>query len=283
MEESCRNHEIRELLDIWKWCSRTLHVKWKRTRKYRNSCLVGLAVAVNESQLEAKVSPYDLPLLYESLAAPLFDDAGLLAFWEDWPTFLLELCLGYFTKESPLAERLEQIRRIYRDNPVLDELFKKMNKREKRFGWDWTAKGHHPETEFVQLKKETAPLRAALKKLIMGECAAVETLALELLAQGPWEMGSLPASSFVRETPETLLNRAVRLKLWMVAQEILSQGLEDNRERLQALCNALYRAITPSVKAAIESQGYTVDNVVDDFLNFDMRKSRNEITEKQVR
>lgn len=36
--------------------------------------------------------------------------------------------------------------------------------------------------------------------------------------------------------------------------------------------------ITPSVKAAIEAQGYTVDNVVDDMLNFDMRKTQAEIT-----
>ena len=81
----------------------------------------------------------------------------------------------------------------------------------------------------------------------------------------------------MRKTPEKLLNRATRLKLWQAAQDILDRKLE-HREKLEALCHALYRKITPSTRAAIEAQGYTVDNVVDDMLNFDMRKSRDEIT-----
>jgi hypothetical protein len=152
-----------------------------------------------------------------------------------------------------------------------------MRGREERFGWDWSVEGHHPENEYVQLKREMAPLCAALKKVIVADCAAIEALGREVLSLGPWQLGSLPASSFVRKTPESLLNRATRLKLWQVAQEILSQGLEEE-ERLEALCDELYRAITPSVKAAIESQGYSVDDVVDDVLNYDMRKSRTEIT-----
>lgn len=267
---------------MWEWCSRTLRVKWKRKRRYRNNCLIGLAGAVNESHHGLEISPYELPLVYETLPGPLFDDAGLLSFWETFPISLLEMCLGCFTKGSPLAKRLDQIRLTRQDNAILDKLFKTMNKREERFGFDWIVKGHHPENEFAQLKKEMAPLFTALKKLIFGECASVEALAQELLAQGPWQMGSIPASVFVRKTPESLLNRAVRLKLWLVAQEILSQGLEG-RDELEALCNGLYPAITPSVKAAIESQGYTADKVVDDFLNFDMRKSRKQITEKQAR
>jgi hypothetical protein len=282
MEESRRNHEIRNLLDIWEWCSRTLRVKWKRKRRYRNNCLIGLAGAVNESHAGLEVSPYELPLVYETLPGPLFDDSGLLAFWEAFPTSLLEMSLGCFTKESPLAKRLDQIRLTLQDSVILDKLFKKMSKREERFGYEWLVKGHHPETEFVQLKREMAPLCEPLKKLILGECASIEGLARELLAQGPWQMGSVPSSVFVRKTPESLLNRAVRMKLWLVAQEILSQGLEG-RDELEALCNGLYPAITPSVKAAIESQGYTADKVVDDFLNFDMRKSRKQITEKQAR
>ena len=74
---------------------------------------------------------------------------------------------------------------------------------------------------------------------------------------------------------------SVKGRPWL-AQEILSQGLEE-RKRLEALCNGLSRAITPSVKEAIESQGYTADIVLDDFMNFDMRKSLKEITEKQAR
>ena len=69
----------------------------------------------------------------------------------------------------------------------------------------------------------------------------------------------------------------MRLKLWLVAQEISYRNL-DEEEETEALCNGFYQAITPAVKAAVESQGYTVDNVVDDFLNFDRHKSREEIT-----
>jgi len=279
-DEYWRNQEIRNLLDIWEWCSRTLRVKWKRKHRYRNDCIIGLARAVNESHERVEISPYELPLVYENLPAPLFEDAGLLAFWETFPISLLELCLGSFTKGSPLAERLDQLRLTRQDNPILDKLFKKMSKREERFDYDWLVKGHHPESEFVQLKREMTPLCAPLKDLILGECASVQKLAGELLAQGHWQMENLPASSFVRKTPESLLNRAVRLKLWLVAQEILSHDLK-NRKRLEALCNGLYRAITPSVKAAIESQGYTADKVVADFLNFDMHKSRKKITESR--
>lgn len=276
MDQESRNQEIRNLLDLWQWCSRTLHVQWKRKRKYRNGCLFGLTSAVNESQFGADVSPYQLPLVYRDLAEPQFNDLGLLAFWEDYPTSLLDMCLGCFTQGSPLIDRLDRLRLKRQNSPVLDKLFKKMRGREERFGWDWSVEGHHPESEYVQLKREMSPLCDALKKVIVEDCAAVEVLGREVLSQGPWQHGSLPASSFVRKTPESLLNRATRLKLWQVAQRILSQRLNDE-EKLEALCNGFYDAITPSVKAAVESQGYSVDDVVDDFLNYDMRKSREEI------
>jgi hypothetical protein len=38
MDLESRNQEIRNLLDLWQWCSRTLHVQWERKRKYRNGC-----------------------------------------------------------------------------------------------------------------------------------------------------------------------------------------------------------------------------------------------------
>jgi hypothetical protein len=277
MDLESRNQEIRNLLDLWQWCSRTLHVQWERKRKYRNRCLFGLASAVNESQFGANVSPYQLPLVYRDLAEPLFNDLGLLAFWEEYPTSLLDMCLGCFTKGSPLIDRLNRLRLKRQDNPVLDKLFKKMRGREERYGWDWSVEGHHPKTEYVQLKKEMAPLCDALKKVIVEDCTAVEILGREVLSQGPWQLGSLPASSFVRKTPESLLNRATRLKLWLVTQDILSKNLKDEA-RLQALCSGLYGVITPSIEAAIKSQGYSVDDVVDDFLNYDMRKTRQEIT-----
>jgi hypothetical protein len=277
MDQESRNQEIRNLLDLWQWCSSTLNVQWERKRKYRNGCLFGLASAVNESQFGADVSPYQLPLVYRDLAEPLFNDLGLLAFWEEYPTSLLDMCLGCFTKGSPLTDRLNRVRLDRQDNPGLDKLFKKMRGREKRYGWDWSVEGHHPETEYVQLIKEMAPLCDALKKVIVEDCTAVEILGREVLSQGPWQFGNLPASSFVRKTPESLLNRATRLKLWLVAQDVLSKNLEDEA-RLQALCNGFYGAITPSIEAAIKSQGYNVDDVVDDFLNYDMRKTRKEVT-----
>ena len=47
---------------------------------------------------------------------------------------------------------------------------------------------------------------------------------------------------------------------------------------METLCDVLYHKITPAIKTAIEAQGYTVVNVVDDMLNYDMHKSRVEIT-----
>jgi hypothetical protein len=129
MNLESRNQEIRNLLDLWQWCSRRLHVQ----------CQIG-----------ADVSPYQLPLVYRDLAEPLFNDLGLLAFWEDYPTSLLDMCLGCFTKGSPMIDRLDRIRLQEQANPGLDKLFKKMRGREERFGWDWSAQGHHPENEFIQ-------------------------------------------------------------------------------------------------------------------------------------
>ena len=277
MNLESRNQEIRKLLDLWQWCSRRLHVQWERKRKYRNDCLFGLTSAINESQIGAGVSPYQLPLVYRDLAEPLFNDLGLLAFWEDYPTSLLDMCLGCFTKGSPMIDRLNRIRLQEQANHGLDKLFKKMRGREERFGWDWSTQGHHPESEFIQLKKEMTPLLSALKNVLLEDCTAVERLGREVLSQGPWQLGSLPAASFLRITPESLLNRATRLKLWLVAQDVLSKNLE-NEARLHALCDGFYGAITTPIEEAIESQGYSVEDVVDDFLNFDMRKTRTEIT-----
>ena len=245
MNLESRNQEIRKLLDLWQWCSRQLHVQWERKRKYRNDCLFGLTSAINESQIGADVSPYQLPLVYRDLAEPLFNDLGLLAFWEEYPTSLLDMCLGCFTKGSPMIDLLDRIRLQEQANPGLDKLFKKMRGREERFGWDWSAQGHHPENEFIQLKKEMAPLLSALKNVLLEDCTAVERLGRDVLSQGPWQLGSLPAASFLRRTPESLLNRATRLKLWLVAQDVLSKNLE-NEARLQALCDEFYRAITTS-------------------------------------
>jgi len=277
MDNSHCNHEIMQLLDVWEWCSRALHVNWKRKCKNRNSCLMGMAYAITEETSASPISPFKLTKIYKTLRTPLLNKTTVRIFWEIYPVALLEMCLGSFTKGSPLAEQLNRLRLIRQNNPTLDKIFKKMRSREKRFGDDWLFEGHHPESEFAMLKKEMAPLCSEIKALIIKKHAVVETLAQEVLAQGPWQFGEPRASWFVRKTPESLLNRTVRLKLWQAARDVLSQNLEEEEE-LQALCDVLYGKITPSVKAAIEAQGYSVDNVVDDVLNFDMHKSREEIT-----
>ena len=274
MDESCRNQEIAELLDIWEWCSIVLHVKWERKRKNRNSFLMGLANAATEPEC---ISPFKFSKIYKKLPQPLLTRKKVLKFWEVQPVPLLELCLGSFTKSSPLRAGLDRIRLAEQHNPALNEIAKKMRAREKRFGSEWYFQGHHPENEFVALKKGIASLCSKIRSFIARKHITVERLAQEVLAQGPWRFGELPATSFVRKTPETLLNRANRLKLWQGAQEVLSRDL-DEEESLEALCAALDRKITPSVKSVIEAQGYSIDQVIDDVLNFDMHKSREEIT-----
>jgi hypothetical protein len=80
----------------------------------------------------------------------------------------------------------------------------------------------------------------------------------------------------VRKTPESLLNRANRLRLWQAAQEVLARDLGEE-ERLESLSTVLTQKITPTLRKSIEAQGYSIDQVIDDILNFDMYKSRAEI------
>jgi hypothetical protein len=277
MDELERNNEIFQLLNLWAWCSRALHVKWERSDKYRNSCLAGINFAVNESRSEGEMGLLELCHGYQEMPFPLFNEAGLLVFWRVTPSRVLEIGLGCFTKGSPLGKSLNRLRLTYQDNGKLDKLYKKMTSREERYGPDWPEEGHHPESELVQLRKEITTLYEAVERLILKEHRVMEALAREILSQGIWRPQTLPASWSVRKTPESLLNRSVRLKLWQVAQEISYRNLDEEKET-EALCNGFYQVITPAVKAAVESQGYTVDNVVDDFLNFDRHKSREEIT-----
>jgi hypothetical protein len=109
-----------------------------------------------------------------------------------------------------------------------------------------------------------------------GEPHSVSKLALEVLAKG-WQFGELPASSRVRRTPEKLLNRATRLKLWEAGQEILSRDLGED-EIIRALWDVLHSKITPAVKSSVEAQGHTVSDAVSDLISFDLQKSRGEIT-----
>jgi hypothetical protein len=274
MDEALRNHEIRSFLDIWEWCSRTLHVKWRRKRMHRNSCLMGMAFALSK---DAFVSPINLPSTYKNRPAPLFDKEALLQFWAVQPMTLLDLCLGVFTKDSPLKERLNQIRLKHQTNPRLDDVAKKMRARERRFQGEWHSEGHHPETEFSILEEGMNPILAEIGALIIKEPATVDKLAREVLAQGPWKPGDLSAYSLVRKTPENLLNRTTRLSLWRAAQEVRYLPFNEE-ETLQMLYEVLRKKITPAIKSAIEAEGYSVDQVVDDVMTFDMHKNREDIT-----
>ena len=274
-ERYYRNVEVDDLLETWEWCSRRRHTKWLRKRKLRNGCYIGLACALSDGK-EDSITPSELLKNYKSLPRPLLDRDQVISFWEARPVSLLELCLGAYTKASPLTKPLNRLRSACQDNPTLDELSKKMRGREERFGDDWWTEGHHPESEVRLLKKEMKPLCDKLRNLMAGDPEAVSKLALEVLAKG-WQFGDIPASSRVRKTPEKLLNRATRLKLWQAGQDILSRDL-DEEEMIRALWDVLHRKVTPAVKAAIEAQGHTVADVVGDLMSFDLQKSRNEIT-----
>ena len=282
-DESNRNEEIRQLLELWMWCSRSLHVKWERIHKHRNTCLMGLHFAVNESRSGKTIGFSKLCRAYQSLPVPMFNEEGLTDLCEIIPTVALHIATGCFTKGSPLTEQLDELRQKHGANRSLDALFKKMSSREERFGPNWDEDGHHPESEFAQLEKEIAPLCDDFKRLILREIKTMDMLARKIFADGGWQMPKeIPATWRVRKTPESLLNRATRLKLWQVAHEISLQNL-DQKAELEALIDGFYRAITPAVKAVIEAEGYTVDDVVNDFLNRDRHKSREEITGERFR
>ena len=269
-----RNVEVDDLLEIWEWCSRRLHVKWQRKRKLRNGCFIGLACALSEGDDE--VSPMQLLKTYKNLPSDLLNRERVISFWEARPMSLLELCLGAYTKASPLTKPLNRLRPEFHDNPTLDDLAKKMRSREKGFGDDWWTEGHHPQREVRLLKKEAKLLCDKLRNLMADEPQAVSKLALDVLAKG-WQFGEIPAASRVRSTPQKLLNRATRLKLWEAGQEILSRDLDED-ETIRALWDVLHRKITPAVKASIEAQGHTVSDAVCDLISFDLQKSRGEIT-----
>jgi hypothetical protein len=271
MDEAFRNHEISNLLDLWEWCSRTLRVKWERKDTHRNECLMAIAFALSPGK-EQIVSPITLPTTYKTRPVPLFNKAALLRFWNVQPATLLELGIGTFTKFSPLKDRLNQVRHKWQDNARLDELAKKMRSREKRFHGDWEFEGHHPEAEFASLQKEMSPILTALADVLLKDLTAIDRLGREVLGQGPWTAGEIPACARVRQTPEGLLNRTTRVKLWRAAHDVRILPLNEE-ERLEKLYHALYAKITPAMKTAIRAQGYSVDQVVDDVVNFDMHKA----------
>lgn len=207
-----RNVEVDDLLQLWEWCSRRLHIKWQRKRKLRNGCFYGLASALFDDE-DDKGSPMRLLKCYKSLPTPLLNRQRVITFWKMQPLSLLELCLGAYTKASPLSKQLNRLRLDYADNSTLDDLAKKMRCRAKLFGDDWSTEGHHPDHEYRLLKKEMKPLCMRLQKDIAAESAAVSKLGLDVLAKG-WQFGEVPVAYRVRkpsqpsEPPKTLAGGA---------------------------------------------------------------------------
>jgi hypothetical protein len=115
MDESPRNQEIADLIEMWEWCSGKLHVKWQRRRKSRNSCLLALAYAISEPNF---ISPFKLTRIYKTLPAPLLDEDKVETFWNVQPVPLLQLGLGSFTKRSPLKAKLDRIRMDFPPNRI---------------------------------------------------------------------------------------------------------------------------------------------------------------------
>jgi hypothetical protein len=267
-----RNVEIDDLLQIWEWCSRLLHIRWQRRPKLRNPCYLGLAVALSDDR---EVKPMQLLKSFKKFPRPLIGPDEVETFWEVQPAALLELCVGAYTKSAPLAQALTDLRNPFRNNPKLDELAKKMRCRQKRFGDDWWTDGHHPEREYRLLVKKMKPLCEALRVFMVEEHSAVSEMAVEVLALG-WQKGEVPVSCLIRKTPEKLLNKATRIKLWRAGRTVLDRDLPDN-ELLTALQDAIYRELSPSITASVEAQGYNVEDLVCDIIGYDLIKTREEL------
>ncbi len=72
------------------------------------------------------------------------------------------------------------------------------------------------------------------------------------------------------------MNKTTKVKLWQAANDVRILPINEE-ERLEKLYHALYAKITPAIKTAIQAQGYSVDQVVDDVVNFDMHKDREDL------
>lgn len=267
-----RNVEIDDLLQIWEWCSRLLHIRWRRKPKLRNPCYIALAVALSE---EREVRPMQLLKTFRTFPAPLLGPEEVETFWETRPAALLELCVGAYTKSAPLTKALNELRISFRDNSSLDEVAKKMRCRQKRFGDDWWTDGHHPEREYRLLVKEIKPLCEAIRTFMITEHAVVSEMALEVLALG-WQKGEVPVLCLIRKTPEKLLNKATRLKLWRTGRDVLNHDLPDD-ELLTALQDALFRKLSSSIIASVEAQGYKVDDLICDIIAYDLIRNRDQL------
>ena len=270
-----RNTHILNSRHLWQWGSRSLHPRWERIPKYRGTCLMAIAFAVDQGEalIEAKTHLFHIPEVYGAMSGPLVDNDGLSAWWDSYPHELLQLALGLLTQGHSLAEPLEKIRRKHGINKKLDSLAKRMQRREEAYGDDWTAEGYHPEAETAAFDELAAPFFDDTANLLLENLDRINDLAAELLRQGPWSFQQPPLWWFVRKTPEKLLNKIHRLTLWKAAQKVLFLDLEHN-DKLRKLCEEVHGAVTPSIRSEVESQRYEIEDVVRDMLNFDMHKTR---------
>jgi len=270
------NRRFEQERTIWEWCSDKLHPIWVTRKKYRNDCLLGIAYGIERWTPQSGVSIFDLPQVFGAIDGPLFDADDLVAWWDCYPACLLEMCQGIFTKGACLSTQLETVRKEEGVNPTLDEIAEKMHEKESQRRDAWDSKGIHPTSDIHLFQRNMTVLKKRLETLIVDEHRVVEALAREILELG-CQADQLPALASIRRTPENLVDKVNRFKLWLAAQEAIDHGLNE-AALMQILSGHFDRIMTPAFREKIELQGYTIKDVFDDFLNFDVHKNRDEIT-----
>lgn len=277
MQESYfdRNRLFAETRSVWEWCSAALRSGWLSHARHRNDCLLGIAYGVDRWHARAGISMYDIPDIYGKIEGLLLDRTGLSVWWRYQPASLLEMALGSFTPGLSLAEEMETIRAKWEIDPVLDAIAKITLQREKACGEDWRHKAYHPVANLTRFERHIEGLRNELEALFLKNEALLNTMARNILAQG-WEKGYLPAACTVRKTPEGLINKAARFKLWLFTQEALDQGMEGEL-LARHVASRFDRLLSPHVREEMQRAGHTIEDVFDDFLRWDIHKSRQEI------
>ena len=277
MEESFfdRNRLFAETRSVWEWCSVALRYDWASRPKHRNDCLLGIAYGVDRWHSRSGVSMFDIPDTYGKIEGLLFDSTSLSVWWRYQPASLLEMALGCFTTGPSLKESMEAIRAKWEIDPILDAISKITRMRERECGDDWLHKVYHPAANLTRFEDHIAGLRGDLEALFLENGALLDALARNVLAQG-WQHGHLPASCMVRKTPDGLINKTTRFKLWLFTQEALDQGMEGE-VLARHVAGRFDRLLPAHRREEIERAGYTLQDVFDDFLRWDIHKSRQEI------
>lgn len=257
---------------VWKWCSSKLRRQWERERTICPAIiLMGLArITASRSEDEEEVV-YSVSVA-PSCEAVLTQDR-ITDFMDGYPDNLLELALF----ESPKLERfsLDDIRGGYCQNSRLDALAKMTMARERRFGPCWLEEGIHATGILEEWDRCFRPLKSALQHRFCNEKEKLEARRQALL--GLIDLNEIAAR--IRDlsrpnptrTPRGLLNLASRLKLLDAYESV------DDSADIDEAIETLYRTITPGVRDAIERSGYSTEEVLVDFINFDLDETRDSL------